>query len=210
MTMEIYDITKPMISKKKENQLIEALKQISRKTIIISGPTKSGKTIILNKILKLLNLEIEYIPNITKYRGKLLSKKIAYTELDIVDGKINNQIIKNKICNTINLIIETRSANLYRYVDNCIHIHFKNNDFFHYLGKLFYGKSDANMYFCEKMVFYVFENYVEFLDMEEAMILTDLISLGEWYSVLYYFWKCKKKNLKKFYSFKSPSFNENT
>ncbi|KAG0442339.1 hypothetical protein DMUE_0344 [Dictyocoela muelleri] len=259
---------------KKLKEIINALKQVKEKTIIICGPSKSGKTTILEKALTFLNLKIEYIQNIKHFRGKILSKKIAYTELEIDDimSSSKNRILNHKICNedilkyqsdftldsqkfldnednfnshennftldednfnfdednftlndekdrkinskkkfrlflnTRNLIIETRSFNLHRYIGNSIVIKFQKDEFYHYLGKLFYSKDDAFKYFDIKMIGFVFENYPQFINLENSAECMELISAGYDYAVLLYFWKCEKNKQRKFFSFKSPEF----
>lgn len=228
---------------KKLKDLLNALKNVKEKTIILCGPSMSGKTTVLNKALQFLNLETEYIQNVKHYRGKILSKKIGYTEIEIddiksvsknindknenfiscdyseddfidsnvIEGSINNDSCngtkKSNILfiNTKNLIIETRSFNLHRFIGNAIVVKFQKDEFYHHLGKLFYSKDDAFKYFNDKMVGYVFENYPFFINLEDANDCLELISAGENYAALLFFWHCKKVNTKKYFSFKSPN-----
>ncbi|KAF9764431.1 hypothetical protein NGRA_0579 [Nosema granulosis] len=107
-----------LLRKPKVEELKNAIENRSKHVIVVYGPPGSLKTTATSQICSQLGLSLEYVPDISNYKNKLLNKNnVCLTDIDSHEY-INKH--KSKIENMRNLIIETRSLqNIWRYLKNC-------------------------------------------------------------------------------------------
>lgn len=112
------------IDESKVQELSLALQNRNNLIIIVSGPSGSLKSYLINYVLSKMSLVSEYIEDIANYKSKLLTKSsICLTDIDDMDFFIKNKL---KISSMSNLIIETRSLPyIYKSFTNSVSINLR-------------------------------------------------------------------------------------
>lgn len=175
-----------LLPKQKIKDLVQALERRHIEPVIVYGPPRCGKSTLITYVLRLLDLSPIEVDNVRTFNPKYLRRD----EVGIVDQDIHDEYPANIIVETrrfvrgaavrMNPICKTRvreSTNKYDAALVAVQgrAFSATTDIFHKLGKLFYKSENIET---EMLREYVHGNYLEFMELEEARNVADVLSAG--------------------------------